>query len=294
MEQVIGIFDGQAMYAERLIRYINERKDIGCFAVAFRNREELLSFCERRKLVSLILGGRTAEEVYLLKDCLPEGLPVWELSEELGGLEEGQIFRYQKAEQILRLVLAQVQSGDVMQMSELITVFSPESNRMAGQYACSLAAELSVKGRTLFLAWDSFFGYGRGEGQEIPSLSELLYFIRKDMKQAKKLFAAIRKPKGIEYFCGPDYSSDLWQYSAAEMQKLLQCCREYGGYEQIVFFAGMFHEGIRSVMNQSSQVYLVCSRSKEGQERKDEFLRQMKYAGEQAMLSKLTEVEAKE
>ena len=154
--------------------------------------------------------------------------------------------------------------------------------------------EFSSNGRTLFLPWDSFFGYGRGSAEEVPSLSELLYFVRKDMGQAKKLFAAIRKLKGLEYFCGPDYSSDLWQYSAGEMQKLLQCCREYGGYEHIVFLAGMFHEGIGSVMNQSSQIHLVCSKSKTGQERKEEFLRQMKYAGEQEILSKLTETEAKE
>ena len=294
LEQVVGIFDGQAEYAGRLINYINERKDIGCFAVSFRKEEELLSFCERKKLVSLILGGKTKEEIELLKDKLPAGMKVWELSDELGDLEEGRLFRYQKVGNIIRLVMAEVQRGTAVQMSELFTVFSPESNRMAEEYALSLARKLAEQGRTLFLPWDAFLGYQRAEKEEAetPSISELLYFLRKDIQQAKKLFAGIRKKKGMEYFCGPDYSSDLWQYSPEEMQKLLLCCKEYGGYDHIVFLSGMFHEGILSVMHQSNRVYLVCSKSKEGNSRKNEFLRQMKYAGEQDVLLKLQEEEA--
>lgn len=289
MEQVIGVFDGQAEYAERLINYINERKDIGCFAVGFRGEEELLSFCERKKLVSLLLGGTTKKAVAALRERLPVGLKIWELSEELGDLEEGQLFRYQRVGNLLRVILSELQRDAALQMKELFTVFSPESNRMAARHALSLAGELSKKGRTLFLPWDAFWGYGRMGDEETPSVSELLYFLRKDTVQAKKLFAGIRRKKGIEYFCGPDYSSDLWQYSPEEMQKLLLCCREYGGYDYIVFLSGMFHEGILSVMHQSGQICLVCSESSEGEIRKNEFLRQMKYAGEQDILSKLTE-----
>ena len=291
MEQVIGIFDGQAEYAGQLINYINERKDIGCFAVGFRREEELLSFCERKKLVSLLLGGKTKEEAAALKEKLPVGIKVWMLSEEMGASEEGQLFRYQKAGNLIQTVMAEIQQGTVRCMSELFTVFSPESNRLAEEYALSLAKELAGKGRTLFLPWDAYLGYQRAENAEAetPSVSELLYFLRKDVTQAKKLFAGIRKKKGMEYFCGPDYSSDLWQYSPEEMQKLLLCCKEYGEYDHIVFLSGMFHEGILAVMHQSSQVCLVCSKSEQGNSRKKEFLRQMKYAGEQEILSKLRE-----
>ena len=55
--------------------------------------------------------------------------------------------------------------------------------------------------------------------------------------------------------------------------------------------AGIFHEGVIAVMNQSSQIYLVSSNTKDGQRRKQEFYRQMKYAGEQEILSKVIEVE---
>jgi len=294
LEHVIGVFDEQAVYAEKLIRYINEKKEIGCFAVGFRKEEEVVSFCERRKLVSLILGGKSEEEVCLLKEKLPVGVKVWNLSDEMGDLSEGVLFRYQNIGNLIRTVLSEVLRTASVAMNELFTVFSPESNRLAAECAMSLANKLEETGsRVLFLPWDAFLGYGRCETEEgeTPSLSELLYFLRKDMQQTKKLFAGIYKKRGTEYFCGPDYNSDLWQYSPEEMQRLLLCCKEYGAYDHIVFLAGMFHEGILSVMHQSSQIYLVCSKSKEGNSRKNEFLRQMKYAGEQDILEKIKEEE---
>lgn len=297
MEQVIGIFDGQAGYAEQLARYINERKDIGCFAVVFRKEEELLAFGERRKLSSLIVGGKSAEELLQLKEKLPVGVRLWRLSEEAAeNGDEGILFRYQKAEHLIRLVLAEAQNSSALRMSELFVVFSPECGRMAAGYAISLAEQLTKGGRTLFLPWDAYLGYGRNgrKETEIPSLSELLYFVRRDTGQAKKLFAGIRRKSGVEYFCGPDYSTDLWQYSPEEMQRLLLCCKEYGGYEHIVFLAGVFQDGTAAVMRQSSRVYLVCSKTKEGEDRKREFFRQMKYAGEQEILSKIEEAEGRE
>ena len=67
-------------------------------------------------------------------------------------------------------------------------------------------------------------------------------------------------------------------------------CREYGAYKHIVFLAGVFHEGSLAVMNLSSKIFLVTSGGMNGEQRKQEFLRQMKYAGEQEILSRLEEV----
>ena len=294
MEQVIGIFDGQAEYAGRLARYINERKDVGCFAIVFREEGEVLSFCERKRLNTLIVGGKSAEELKELKDRLPVGTKVWLLSENRVDVQEEALFRYQKAEGILRVVLEEFRKETGPKMSELLTVFSPENNRIAAQYALSLAEAHAKTGRTLLVPWDAFLGYGRVEQEESPTLSELLYFIRKDTVQAKKLFDGIRKKTGVEYFCGPEYCTDLWQYSPEEMQKLLLCCKEYGEYDHIIFLAGMFHECTKAVMHQSNRIYLVCSKEKENNGWKEEFFRQMKYAGEQEILSKLTETEGRD
>ena len=295
MEKIIGIFDEQKAYAERLKRYINERKDIGCFAVSFQEEQEIKSFCEKKKLNCLLLGGSRAEHPEELS--VPYGIRLWVLSEEEPGQEEAEgyqmVFRYQKAEDLIRRMLLS-ETAREERLSELITVFSAENPCLAVTYADKLLQKLAGKGKTLFLPWDPFCGYGRTEEGEAAgtSVSELLYFMRKDRVQARQLFRNLLKKEGADAFCGPDYCTDLWQYSAEELCGMVSCCREYGGYQQVVFLAGVFHEGVVSVMNQSGRVYMVCSETKEGLQRKEEFYRQMKYAGQQSLLSQLTEVSA--
>lgn len=293
MEKIIGIFDEQAVYADRFRRYINERKDIGCFAVTFQKEEELWDYCARKKLGCLVAGEETAKQ--LNDKSLPCGVRLWVLTDRKPAAEEAGgrhfLFRYQKAGEVIRqILLAELAREEYM--SELFTVFSVESSRMAAEYADKLVAELAGKGKTLFLPWDPFCGYGREESGNGAgaSLSELLYFVRKDREQARSLFASLPVRNGAEYFCGPEYCTDLWQYSAEEMRQLVLCCREYGGYQYVVFLCGAFHDGAVSIMNQSCQVYLVDSETLEGKHRKQEFYRQMKYAGEQGVLSRMVEI----
>ena len=297
MEKIIGIFDEQGTYAERLKRYINEKKNIGCVAVSFKEEQELKQFCEQKKLSCLLLGGKKAEHPEEL--AVPYGVRLWVLSEEEPEQEEAGgyrvLFRYQRAgELVRRLMLSEMAREE--RLSELFVVFSPENPGLAANYADKLIRKLSRNGKTLFLPWDPFGGYGRTEegNTQGASISELLYFIRKDRVQARLLFDGLPKKDGAEYFCGPDYCSDLWQYSAQELEELISCCREYGGFRQVLLLAGAFHEGMISVMNQSGRVYLVCSGTEEGEQRKQEFFRQMKYAGQQGILSQVTEVSAKE
>lgn len=293
LEKIIGILDEQTVFAERFKRYINERKDIGYFAVSFQEEQELTEFCKKKKLTGLVLGGSAAAHPERLS--IPYGVRVWLLSEEEPEVEEaegyGILFRYQKAGELIRRILLTEMARQELQ-SELITVFSPESVGMAAIYVDKLLAMLSQSGKTLFLPWDPFGGYGRAEdGTGMgASLSELLYLMRKDRVQAKQLFEGLPKKNGADYFCGPDYCTDLWRYSEEEMCQLVTCCREYGGYRQVVFFAGSFHEGVVSVMDQSGTIYLVCTDTEAGEQRKREFYRQMKYAGQQGILSRLTEV----
>ncbi len=296
MEKIIGIFDEQNAYAERLKRYINEKKEIGCVAVSFREEQELKSFCEKKKLNCLLLGGSRAAHPEKLS--VPYGVRLWVLSEEEPEQEDAEgyqvLFRYQKAgELIRRMLLSELVREE--RLSELITVFSPENPCLAESYADKLLQKLSEKGKTLFLPWDPFCGCGRAEdGAGGASISELLYFMRKDRVQARQLFDGLPKRNGADYFCGPDYCTDLWQYSAEELCQLVSCCREYGSYRRVVFLAGAFHEGVVSVMNQGSRIYLVCSESEDGEKRKQEFYRQMKYSGQQGILSQLMEVSVEE
>ena len=107
LEKIIGIFDEQTIFAERFKRYINERKDIGCFVVSFQEEQELIDFCKKKKLTCLVLGGDKA--TYLERLSIPYGVRLWVLSEEEPELEEAEgyniLFRYQKAGELIRRIL---------------------------------------------------------------------------------------------------------------------------------------------------------------------------------------------
>lgn len=293
MEKIVGIYDEQAVYAERLKRYINERKDIGCFAVTFQKAGELSEYCTRKKLSCLITGEESSQQ--LKQESLPYGVRMWVLTEKepVESDLEGKhfLFRYQRAGEIIRQILLSEAAREEY-MSELYTVISAESSQMAAEYADRLLVQLAGKGKTLLLPWDPFCGYGRTEEEQEAgaSISELLYLVRKDRVQAKQLFAGLPKRKGADFFSGPEFCTDLWQYTAEEMCQLVLCCREYGGYKHVVFLVGTFHEGVVSVMNQSGAVFLVGSGKEEGKHRRQEFYRQMKYAGEQGVLSRVKEI----
>ena len=226
MEKIIGIFDEQTAYAERLKKYINERKDIGCFAVSFRDEQELFNYCQKKNLSCLVIGEVVAKRLEELPTGLPCGIRQWILSEERTEQKEdggrGMLFRYQKAGDVIRRILVSEMAREE-RLSELFTVFSPENSKLAAEYADKLVGKLAEKGKTLFLPWEPFSGYGRGEDgrAEGASVSELLYLIRKDREQAKLLFEQLPGKNGADYFCGPDYCTDLWQYSAEDMQQLI-------------------------------------------------------------------------
>ena len=184
MEKIIGIFDEQNAYAERLKRYINEKKDLGCVAVSFCEEQELKHFCEKKQLNCLLLGGNRA--VHPEKLSIPYGVRLWVLSEEEPEQEEAEdgyrvLFRYQKASELIRrLMLCELIREE--RLSELITVLSPENPCLAEVYADKLLRKLSGKEKILFLPWDPFCGCGRTKDGDAmgASISELLYLMRKD------------------------------------------------------------------------------------------------------------------
>ena len=72
------------------------------------------------------------------------------------------LFRYQKAGELIRRIMASEAEREE-RLGELVTVISPESTFLAAEYAEKLVARLAEKGKTLFLPWDPFGGYGRKE-----------------------------------------------------------------------------------------------------------------------------------
>lgn len=298
MEKVIGILEENSEYPKRLARYINDRHDIGCVAVAFRNMEEVVCFKERTPLFALLIGNSyNMEEQQRISALFSQEEQLLVLSEEPGTtgqlLPSGlrQIFRYQRAGELLGQILGQETEAALLQ-GGLYTVYSPESAVSSERFAWQLAKQLSAQAKTLFLSWEPFGGFGRGAadaGEAAGDLSELLYVLRLEGFSKRDRLSELPSLEGVFYIPGIAYCTDLWQYSAEELLRFLTFCRECG-YRNIVFLAGFFSEGIERLMEQSEAVYLVIGDGAEEEKRRKEFFRQLKYAGKQTLLSRIKEV----
>lgn len=285
LNSLIGIFGSSPGYSKRLAAAINARHDVGYTAVAFNTSEELERFLEKKTLSILLSDNEAHSE--LLKNpsifCLLTDNP----ESDCGGAS---IFKFQSASAIIKSIIL-LNPEDLTKFNNVYTVFSPASCALAHQYAEHLAKELALKGKTLLLSWDYFSGIGREENEPAgKTISDLLFTARKNETGMKKLLSGLMRKEGYDFFCGTDFYADLWQYSREEMETLIDSCKRNGGYENLVFSCGFFSDGVEALLENSNEIFLVKQNDTIGTRRNMEFMRQMKYAGKQTILSKISEV----
>ncbi|MCR5153515.1 MAG: hypothetical protein K6B75_01585 [Lachnospiraceae bacterium] len=299
MEAVTGILCKEYEYAKKLSEYINAKKDYGSMAASFAGADDFKAFYERKDVKTFLFD----EDIYL-----EEGFPLalrpgtecillCENKEESYSLENGmrRVFKYKPAGEILKEI-GKEPDKKYGKWENVFAYFSPDAAILAAVKGFACAKQHALSGRTLFLSWEPFGGLGREASEdkeygseEKASLSELLFRLRKSEDEAARLFERTCKTMGVDYFCGPDYCSDLWQFSAEEMCHLVSFCKERGGYEYVILAVGFFSESMEGVMKRCEKVVLITLSGSSGRERKREFYRQMKYAGNQELLDNIIE-----
>lgn len=288
MKAVIGILDEQTEYAGQLVTYLNGCHTFGYIAKKFENKEEMERYCSKEKLQGLLLGWHQAASLEEWEPYLAPGGSVYRLSEEPMQQEDIDgipvLFRYERADRLLRRLC---RTGRDCPDSSWYVVYSPDSAPLAEQFAWKLAGHLAETGRTLLLPWQSF-SLLRKEGECADSgLSTLLYAADKQETLARQVFDALPKREGVEYVCGADSYQDLWSYSYDNIPVFFRLCKKYGSYEHMVLLAGEFSGCVERAMEESRAGFFLYTDDSRGEARWKEFVRQMKYAGKQALLSRL-------
>ncbi len=278
MGNLIGVYSPSGGYAERLAAYINSHRDIGYGAAAFKNDQEIDGFLHSDELkVLLTVDPKHLSTYNKTRVCF--------LTEDREEAEDDMtgnvLFKYLRAPILLTRLFPERDRDGLFHKLHLI--YSPSSNLAARKCAAEKAGELSRMGRTLLLYWDPFGAVGR-ESAEGVSISELLFAARTNKKGFGKMLLRAGNERGCTVFKGTDFYSDLWQFSAEEMENLVDMCRTDGCFENIVFECGFMSDAVEHLMEMSDEVVLVGTG--ENDPGPDEFLRQMKYAGKQEILNR--------
>ncbi len=292
MEKTIGILDEEYEYAEALAAYINRKRSMGLRAIPFKDKGELKSYYANGSVDKLLIGETFSKKdinAVFLHEETEKIILVGEKTTESVRNGTRVLFKYVPAGKLTEEIIGYETPAEV-QSENIYSVFSPDSAILAGVKAYELASALGKTGRTLLLSWEPFGGLGRKEHDEGKmSLSELLYILRKGEKVGPEVFKNVCKAGNVDYFCGIDYASDLWQFSFEEMKKLLSFCKEVGRYVYIIIAIGYYNDTMEKVMESCEKVYMVGVSGKAGDERMEEFRRQMKYAGRGNLLNIISE-----
>ncbi len=279
MEALIGIFASPGEYGSRLAAYINSRRDIGYGGISFQNKSELAEFFRSGELSILLTEDPTHLKTF------ENRTRVYFLCEDRlraeNDLSDNVVFKYSPASEMLRQILPAA-TGNIRK-NNIYAVFSPSSNLAARNAARDMARKMAESERTLLLYWDPFCGIGRTEDAG-ESVSELLFAVRKNSRGLGRLMLRLQSEQGFFYFKGTDFYSDLWQFSAEEMEALVNLCREEGHFVNVIFECAFMSEGVERLMELSDSI--ILPKASENDRGPDEFLRQMKYAGKQGILIK--------
>ena len=280
MEALIGIFASPGEYGSRLAAYINSRRDIGYGGISFQNNSELVDFLKSGELSILLTDdpkhlsayNNIQQVFFLCEDRLR--------AENEGGRDE--VFKYMKAGDILKRVLPGLKTEKRVK-NNIITVFAPSSNETGRSAARERATKLSRQGRTLLICWDPFGFPVRREEKDL-TLSELLFAFRKNRNALNDGIMSLRSENGYNVLKGTDFYTDLWQFTAEEMQEFAEMCRSAGEYEYLVFECAFMSEAVERLMTLSDEI--LIPEAFPGDPGPEEFMRQMKYAGKQEILSR--------
>lgn len=213
--------------------------------------------------------------------------------------ERKQIFQYQKAENIYREILWQLniqhrekESGPESPDRGIYGVLAP-GGCGATVFSVMLAQYLGIRGNCLYLGMNGFpvyFGERAGEEPDLGSqgISELLFSLEKaDFSEQEK---RLKRPFGKAWMLPPlSHYKDLLDCGPRDWETFLKRLLEEGGYDSIVVEMGQLYEFSLDLFELSDRTFLLVDESLFGGIRSAVFNRYCALEGKQ-QLQKKTEV----
>ena len=247
MRRIIAIIDDDYEYSGRLAAYVNERGRMGLKAVAFSSPD---NYRARRKDydVRILLAGENMARALGAKEVPDMVLRFSEDSLACGADREKTIFKYKKADAILRDIMGFYSEDDmeklarVMSKSSVITgIFSPVGRSGKTSLALCMGLYLARFSKVLMITLEDLSGIFRYTASDAKAdLTDVLYSFRQGKYSWAKLVYAVYSFADLDYIPPARYSEDLYQMSSDKLCELILKISADCGYEHIVLDMGDF------------------------------------------------------
>lgn len=287
MERFVLILDDQPDYAKALAAYLNESKDFPYRVITEASASEATEYIESGA-VGILIAAECFEKS-VIKFLCREKLRIFFLRENKEFHDTASVYRYSSAEDF-RVRLCKKEEK---RKQRILCVFSPFGEAMLEQVGRGIAAGLSENLETLFLPLLPFGLYGR---EEAVGMSELLYYL---LQGEEKLDTFLNDTLSKQHYRTENgavllrtvlWESDLRDFSIEQTDRLLRALEEHSGFQVVVFCLFGFQEREQEILNRSSRILVLLRQSKEGRKLYEEFREQLKMAGQQELLLKMTEL----
>ena len=252
----VAVCDTDRVYRERLAEYLIRKKSRKSQVYAFSGKRMLMDQLKSQP-VDIVLYGTGFEPVPSAGESL-----FIRMTEEQSG-EEGAIFKYQSAEEILRQMYAyylrqrQKNLGSSRKAKEIAAIYSPTHCMMQTPFALAMAQTLSEEKQVLYLnlgEWSGFCPWMRPEYHR--DLADLLYLLSSYGGQtAGILESVVHSYHRVDYIPPMTDAQLLVETEAGAYELLLQMLVEKTEYDVILLDFGIMVPGFFALLEQCSHVY---------------------------------------
>ena len=274
----LGLYLSDREYGERFT---------GCLMNHYRDRLELHLFTELEaaKASCAALDGMVLSDWGDEYESIVQQLPVIVLydSEEVGGMQEGEVFfmdKYQEVNKIVDEILRHIgqeirdvqQNGRIGQKLQTFAVYSLAENEYQMPFAVTLASIMSEQEKVLLLDLQENSGLSQllGEGKE-AGLEELLVMAESGKYSKSRMVSCVEHLDNMDVVYPVCNTECLCEAQAKTYQDLLQILAQEMGYTTIIMNLGSRFVGFFDMLAACESIYLVKSRGGLGQWREKEF-----------------------
>lgn len=256
----VAVCDTDNVYRERLAEYLIRKKSGQIQVYAFSGKRMLMDQ-QKQQPMDIVLYGTGFEPVR----SEPESLFIRMAEEQEEAGEEGAIFKYQSAEEILRqmydyyLRQRQKNLGSSHKAKELAAIYSPSHCMMQTPFALAMAQILSEEKRVLYLNLGEWSGFCPWMGQEYHrDLADLLYLLSSYGGQtAGILESVVHSYHRVDYIPPMADAQLLAETEAGAYEMLLRMLVDKTEYDVVLLDFGIMVPGFFTLLEQCSHVYGV-------------------------------------
>ena len=257
-KRVLGLFDSNQKYMEKMYHYLDEEPKLHFTFVAFTSEEKLNNYLERESIDCLIVS----EDKKRSYNGVKKVVSIYEQAQNDG------IYRYTPGDEVVSRLTELIGITDEeteipgYSRTKLIGVYSPVGRTMKTSFCAVLGQMLAKNYRVLYLNFESFSGMNVEDSVDKKSdLADVLYFYNNIKQEFKvKFHNSIINHNGLDMIQSAYYYLDLSYITPEELDSFINELISMNEYDYVILDLSDYLQGLfDSFLARCSIIYTLTA-----------------------------------